>query len=193
MSSPQTIADFKAKKPNGEVIDLAEKAGKVLLVVNTASKCGFTPQYDGLEALWKKYGERGFEVLAFPCNQFGGQVRAAARLFQLHDARRRDRPQGHRQTGEERGFPGIAIADRNGLYGSVAFARLPRQWASSRSSAPCWACAGLRRVRPIPGPDRLAGALCAGQRGLAQPVPPRQPRAPRQAARTCAACHAGGP
>jgi glutathione peroxidase len=73
MSSPQTIADFKAKKPNGEVIDLAEKAGKVLLVVNTASKCGFTPQYDGLEALWKKYGERGFEVLAFPCNQFGGQ------------------------------------------------------------------------------------------------------------------------
>ncbi|KPF90960.1 glutathione peroxidase [Novosphingobium sp. AAP83] len=73
MSSPQTIADFKAKKPNGEVIDLAEKAGKVLLVVNTASKCGFTPQHDGLEALWKKYGERGFEVLAFPCNQFGGQ------------------------------------------------------------------------------------------------------------------------
>ncbi|OYX63893.1 MAG: glutathione peroxidase [Novosphingobium sp. 32-60-15] len=73
MSGPHTIADFKAKKPNGEVIDLAEKVGKVLLVVNTASKCGFTPQYDGLEALWKKYGERGFEVLAFPCNQFGGQ------------------------------------------------------------------------------------------------------------------------
>ena len=73
MTSPQTIADFKAKKPDGEVIDLAEKAGKVLLVVNTASKCGFTPQYDGLEALWKAYGERGFEVLAFPCNQFGGQ------------------------------------------------------------------------------------------------------------------------
>lgn len=73
MNGPQTIADFKAKKPNGDVIDLAEKAGKVLLVVNTASKCGFTPQYDGLEALWKKYGERGFEVLAFPCNQFGGQ------------------------------------------------------------------------------------------------------------------------
>ena len=73
MSGPQTIADFKAKKPNGEVVDLAEKVGKVLLVVNTASKCGFTPQYDGLEVLWKQYGERGFEVLAFPCNQFGGQ------------------------------------------------------------------------------------------------------------------------
>lgn len=78
MNGPQTIADFKAKKPNGEVIDLAEKVGKVLLVVNTASKCGFTPQYDGLEALWKEYGERGFEVLAFPCNQFGGQEPGSA-------------------------------------------------------------------------------------------------------------------
>ena len=73
MSDPVTIADFKAKKPNGEMIDLAEKQGKVLLVVNTASKCGFTPQYDGLERLWKDYGDRGVEVLAFPCNQFGKQ------------------------------------------------------------------------------------------------------------------------
>jgi glutathione peroxidase len=67
------IADFKAKLPNGTEIDLADKLGKVLLVVNTASKCGFTPQYDGLEALWKKYRDQGFEVVAFPCNQFGGQ------------------------------------------------------------------------------------------------------------------------
>ncbi len=68
-----TIADFTADLPGGKQINLAEKQGKVLLVVNTASKCGFTPQYDGLEALWKQYGDRGFEVLAFPCNQFGGQ------------------------------------------------------------------------------------------------------------------------
>ncbi|MCX7285603.1 MAG: glutathione peroxidase [Novosphingobium sp.] len=73
MTGPTTIADFKARKPNGEMIDLAEKLGKVLLVVNTASKCGFTPQYDGLEKLHQSYGERGFEVLAFPCNQFGAQ------------------------------------------------------------------------------------------------------------------------
>ena len=68
-----TIADFTAKLPNGEEISLADKAGKVLLIVNTASKCGFTPQYEGLEALFKKYGDQGFEVLAFPCNQFGAQ------------------------------------------------------------------------------------------------------------------------
>ncbi len=73
-----TIADFTAKLPNGESIALADKLGKVLLVVNTASKCGFTPQYAGLEALWRKYGERGFEVIAFPCNQFGGQEPGSA-------------------------------------------------------------------------------------------------------------------
>ena len=69
----KTLADFTAKLPGGSEIDLADKLGKVVLVVNTASKCGFTPQYDGLEALWKKYKDRGFEILAFPCNQFGGQ------------------------------------------------------------------------------------------------------------------------
>lgn len=73
MTAPKTIADFTAKLPNGEEINLADKLGAVLLVVNTASKCGFTPQYDGLEALWRKYREQGFEILAFPCNQFGGQ------------------------------------------------------------------------------------------------------------------------
>ena len=73
MSDAKTIADFSAKLPGGEEISLADKAGKVLLVVNTASRCGFTPQYDGLEALYRKFKDQGFEVVAFPCNQFGAQ------------------------------------------------------------------------------------------------------------------------
>ena len=68
-----TIADFTVETNKGEVLELSEKLGNVLLVGKTASKCGFTPQYDGLEELQKEYAEQGFEVIAFPCNQFGAQ------------------------------------------------------------------------------------------------------------------------
>ena len=68
-----TITDFTVKAANGTPASLEPYRGKVLLIVNTASKCGFTPQYEGLEALHRDYAARGFEVLGFPCNQFGGQ------------------------------------------------------------------------------------------------------------------------
>jgi glutathione peroxidase len=67
------LYDFSAKLNSGEVWPLSEFRGKVLLIVNVASKCGFTPQYKGLQGLYETYGPRGFEVLAFPCDQFGHQ------------------------------------------------------------------------------------------------------------------------
>ena len=68
-----SIYDFTAETLDGKPAPLAEWRGKVVLIVNTASKCGFTPQYAGLEALYRKYQDRGLVVLGFPCNQFGAQ------------------------------------------------------------------------------------------------------------------------
>jgi glutathione peroxidase len=68
-----SIYDFNAKSLAGEEVPLKRFEGQVLLIVNTASACGFTPQYKGLEALQQAYGSRGFSVLGFPCNQFGRQ------------------------------------------------------------------------------------------------------------------------
>ena len=69
-----TIYDFKVRNAKGEEVSMADYKGKVLLIVNTATGCGFTPQYEGLQKLYDKYKDMGLEILDFPCNQFGHQA-----------------------------------------------------------------------------------------------------------------------
>ena len=68
------IYDFKVRSAKGEEVSMADYKGKVLLIVNTATGCGFTPQYEGLQKLYDKYKDKGLEILDFPCNQFGHQA-----------------------------------------------------------------------------------------------------------------------
>ncbi|PTK05099.1 glutathione peroxidase [Staphylococcus saprophyticus] len=68
-----TIYDIEVQKPNGDAYKLDAYKNKVMLIVNTASECGFTPQFEGLQALYDKYKDQDFIILGFPCNQFGGQ------------------------------------------------------------------------------------------------------------------------
>ena len=73
-----SIYDITVKDRKGEDVSLGDYKGKVLLIVNTATGCGFTPQYEGLEKLYKEYNNKGFEILDFPCNQFGNQAPGSA-------------------------------------------------------------------------------------------------------------------
>ena len=78
----QTIHEFNAATIAGKEVSLADYKGKVVLIVNTASKCGFTPQFAGLESIYEKYKDRGFVILGFPCNQFGAQEPGTANEIQ---------------------------------------------------------------------------------------------------------------
>ncbi|GHU84729.1 glutathione peroxidase [Spirochaetia bacterium] len=77
-----TIYDFTVKNNKGEDVSLAQYKGKVLLIVNTATQCGFTPQYQGLQTIYDAYKDRGFVILDFPCNQFGRQAPGSAEEIQ---------------------------------------------------------------------------------------------------------------
>lgn len=83
ISAQESVYDFTVKGMNGEDISLKDYSGKVLLIVNTATQCGFTPQYKELQALYEKYQARGLEILDFPCNQFGQQ--APGSNAEIHD------------------------------------------------------------------------------------------------------------
>ncbi len=72
-TKPATIYDLKVKNIDGQEVPLSQYKGKVVMIVNTASNCGFTPQYNGLESIYQKYKDKGFVVLGFPSNDFGGQ------------------------------------------------------------------------------------------------------------------------
>ncbi|WP_417285232.1 glutathione peroxidase [Comamonas sp.] len=76
-STAQSVFDFEATDIKGQSVPLSQYRGKVLLIVNTASACGFTPQYKGLQALHEKYADQGLVVLGFPCNQFGAQEKGS--------------------------------------------------------------------------------------------------------------------
>jgi glutathione peroxidase len=84
------LASLPVRTADGATQDLSAWRGKVLLIVNTASQCGFTPQYAALEALWRRYKDRGFAVLAFPCNQFGAQEPGSAEEIQTFCSTRYD-------------------------------------------------------------------------------------------------------
>lgn len=73
---------YSAKKMNGKIVNMEEYRGKVVVVVNTASKCGLTPQYDELEALYKEYKDQGLEIIGFPCNQFAKQEKGTNQEIQ---------------------------------------------------------------------------------------------------------------
>ena len=74
VSAQENVYSFKVKNDKGEEVSLEQYKGKLLLIVNTATRCGFTPQYKDLEEIYEKYNDQGFEILDFPCNQFGGQA-----------------------------------------------------------------------------------------------------------------------
>ncbi|MBR3085133.1 MAG: redoxin domain-containing protein, partial [Kiritimatiellae bacterium] len=141
-----SIYDFTVKARKGATLDLATLKGKVLLIVNTATGCGFTPQYKGLEELYEKYHEKGLEILDFPCNQFGHQAPGDdAEIHAFCTAK-------YKTT-----FDQLAKIEVNGPGADPVFAFLKA--ARPKDDAPEAAIAGLRDLMKKHG---LAGAEAPG-------------------------------
>ena len=121
------IYDFTAQSLAGDDVPLQRYEGQVLLIVNTASACGFTPQYRGLEALQREYGPRGFSVLGFPCNQFGGQEPGDARQIEQFCASNYDVT-----------FPMFAKIDVNGSRAHPLYAYLKSEKTGLLGSGIKW-------------------------------------------------------
>ncbi|MFP3090557.1 glutathione peroxidase [Treponema sp. TIM-1] len=121
------LYDFSVKNIDGEDVSLAGYQGKVLLIVNTATHCGFTPQYTGLQQLYARYQEKGFEILDFPCNQFGGQAPE-------DDAEIQDFCTLHYHTT----FPRFAKINVNGKNASPLYAYLKEQQTGTLGARIKW-------------------------------------------------------
>ena len=155
---PTSIYDFQALQMNGQSVPLSQYRGKVLLIVNTASACGFTPQFGGLEELHKEYANRGLVVLGFPCNQFGAQ-----------DPGSNDEIASFCQLNYGVSFPMMAKIDVNGANASPLY-----QWLAAEapgllgSKAIKWNFTKflvgkdgrvIRRYAPQDAPKKLAGDI----------------------------------
>ncbi|WCN37481.1 glutathione peroxidase [Aneurinibacillus uraniidurans] len=152
-----SIYDFSAKTITGEEKSLADYKGSVLLIVNTASKCGFTPQYKGLQALYEKYHKQNFEVLGFPCNQFMKQEPGTeADIQQFCEL-------NYGVT-----FPMFAKVDVKGVNAHPLFAYLTKQAPGILSEAVKWnftkVLVGrngevIKRYAPTTAPEAIAGDI----------------------------------
>ena len=111
-----SVADFTVQAADGHPVPLTDYRGQVLLIVNTASKCGFTPQYAGLEALWRQHRDAGLTVLGFPCNQFGGQEPGSAEQIASFCS-----------TSYDVSFPVMAKVDVNGAGADPLFQWLKQE------------------------------------------------------------------
>jgi glutathione peroxidase len=153
-----SVYDFEAATLDGKPAPLADHRGEVLLIVNTASKCGFTPQYEGLEALYRRFRDRGFAVLGFPCNQFGAQEPGDA-----------DEIANFCSLTYDVSFPMMAKIDVNGPKAHPLYAYLKKeQKGLLGSEAIKWNFTKflvdregrvVRRFAPVDTPDKIASAV----------------------------------